>query len=176
MGRVLAVFFSRTGATQLVAHRVAHAGEWDCEALRDHEWRGGILGYLRSGYEATFGRSVAIEPLEHGLADYDLVIIGTPVWNHAVASPVRAFLERYRERLARVAFFVTCGDSGGGRVLQQMAALAGKEPVATMIVKQREIETGPFGEIEHFVLKIEHEMAMLDRARRLATRAPERTA
>ena len=174
MGTVLAVFFSRTGATQLVAQRIAHAGEWDCEAIRDHERRGGILGVLRSGYEATLGRPVAIDPPAHRLTGYDLVIVGTPVWNLSVSSPVRAFLARYREHLTRVAFFVTCGGSGGERVLAQLAALAGKVPLATMVVEQRELDRGRIegaGKIEHFVLTIEHEMALLDRARRLATQA-----
>jgi len=55
MGKVLVVFFSRTGNTQELAQELAVAGGWDCEALHDATRRGGIFGALRSGFEAVLG-------------------------------------------------------------------------------------------------------------------------
>lgn len=156
MGKVLVVFFSRTGNTQQLAQELAVAGGWDCEALRDATRRGGIFGALRSGVEALLARSAPIAPLEHDLASYDLVVVGTPVWNHAVSSPVRAFFERYRGELPRVAFFVTCHGNGARRVLVQMAQLAGREPVATLATRARDLDALPFDDLEYFVDTVEH--------------------
>lgn len=156
MRKVLVVFFSRTGNTQELAHELAIAGGWDCESLRDATRRGGILGALRSGYEALLARSAPIAPLEHDLSGYELVVVGTPVWNHAVSSPVRAFFERHRSQLRRVAFFVTCHGNGARAVLAQMARLAGREPVTTLAVRTRDVDALPFDDLEYFVDTVEH--------------------
>jgi flavodoxin len=155
MDRVLVVFFSRSGNTQRLAYQIADAGRWDSEPIADHTRRSGLVGYLRSSVEAWLGRDVRIDPLRHHLANYDLIVVGTPVWNRSLAPPVRAFLREHRDELPRVAFFATCGVSGAGRVLEQMAALAAQPPVATLIVTERELwanlSGGPTGAIDRFV-------------------------
>lgn len=159
MRKVLVIYFSRTGHTQELAHELALAGRWDCEALRDATRRGGILGALRSGVEALLARSAPIAPLEHDLSEYELVVVGTPVWNHAVSSPVRALFERHRRELPRVAFFVTCHGNGARRVLAQMAELAGREPVTTLAVRTRDLDALPYEDLEYFVDTVEHALA-----------------
>ena len=69
-------------------------------------------------------------------------MVGTPVWYAAVSSPVRTYLWMERDRLPRVAFFLTHGGFGSDRVLAQMSELAGKRPVARLVVRRREIEGG----------------------------------
>lgn len=160
MRNVLVVYFSRTGNTQMLAHDIARAGDWQHEAICDHERRGGVVGYLRCGFEAARARAVAIEPLARDVRDYDLVIVGTPVWAQSVSSPVRAFLRRYAPVLPRVAFFATCGGRGGERVLKQMAELAGQQPVATLIATERDLREGPFATIEEFVGRIRSALAV----------------
>jgi flavodoxin len=155
MDRGLVVFYSRSGNTQRLAYQVADAGQWDSEPIADHTRRGGLVGYLRSSAEAWLGREVRIDPLRHDLRSYDLVVVGTPVWNHSLCSPVRAFLREHRDELPRIAFFVTTGGRGAGRVLEQMAALAAQPPVATLIVTERELWANlagaPTGAIDRFV-------------------------
>ncbi len=159
MANVLVVFYSRSGNTQALAHALATAGGWDCEALHDPTRRGGLLGALRSGWQALRAEPAPIAPLEHDLGDYDLVVVGTPVWNHRVSSPVRAFLERHRAELRRVALFVTCHGNGARRVLAEMAALAGREPVTTLAVRARELDALAFDDVEYFVETVEHALA-----------------
>ena len=75
-------------------------------------------------------------------AAYELVVIGTPVWFWSLASPVRSWLEKQPLK-HRVAFFCTMGGSGAGRVFATMAGLAGREPVATLALLEKELD-GPF--------------------------------
>ncbi len=156
MGKVLVVFFSRTGHTRALAHELATVGDWDCEPLRDPTRRGGVLGALRCSLDALLARPAPIAPLEHRLADYDLVVVGTPVWNHAVSSPVRAFFAQHRGELSRVAFFVTCHGNGARRVLADLAALSDREPVTTLAVRARDLDALPFDDVEYFVETVEH--------------------
>lgn len=142
MSRTLVVYFSRTGYTEKVAERLAERCGAHAEAIREPRSRLGFFAYIRSAREALKGRPAQILPLLHDPKSYDLVVVGTPVWAGHVSSPVRACLEAHRESLGRVAFFCTQHASGGEKVLQEMAEISGKQPVATLVVSDAEIRQG----------------------------------
>ena len=139
MSRVLVVHYSRTGTTRKLAEAIATATGWDLEAIVDTRDRRGFLGFLRSGFEAMTGRRTRLEAVRHDLRAYDLVVIGSPVWDRSVSTPVRTFLEEHAAELPRVAFFLTFGGEGQERALAQMAALAGRAPLATLALRQEEL-------------------------------------
>ncbi len=139
--RILVVYYSRSGHTKQLAEQLARALSADLEAIADPTDRSGVRGYLRSGFEAGFQRIVPIAECTHDPNDYELVVVGTPVWNMSVSSPVRSYLHRYQDRLRKVAFFCTCGGSGGQRAFAQMARVCGLAPAATLIVREAELAT-----------------------------------
>ena len=141
MEKTLVVYFSRTGNTRRVAELLARSAAWDLEAIREPRSRDGIVGYLRSAWEASAGRTVPIEKLEHDLARYDLVVVATPVWFASVSSPVRAFFDRYRQALHEVAFVVTCGGRGAERAARQMEALARIRPRRSLLLTARDLSS-----------------------------------
>ena len=63
--KILIVFFSRTGTTGKLAESIARATHGDLESLREAKSRRGPIGWLRSGYEGTYQRSVPTLPLQH---------------------------------------------------------------------------------------------------------------
>lgn len=138
--RILLAYYTRTGTTQQLARWIAAAVDADLERIVDRSKRTGLLGYLRSGWEARTQRIVPIEPPIRDPTQYDLVVIGTPIWAESVASPVRSYLEAHRNELRTVAFFCTCGGRGDRRVFAQMAELCGVKPVATLTVRESMIE------------------------------------
>jgi len=87
--RTLVVYYSRSGHTRGVARQVAAALEADLEEIAEPTGRDGVLGYVRSALEAIFGASAEIERPRSDPGDYDLVVVGTPVWDAAVSTPVR---------------------------------------------------------------------------------------
>jgi flavodoxin len=147
--RILVVYFSRTGMTERVAQVIARALDADLEPIIDHTRRRGIIGYLRSAYQAAFGHLVAVEPATHNPWAYDLVVVGTPIWNQALSSPVRSYLERHE--FHQVAFFCTAGARAGDRVFAQMTEAAGREPIATLVLRERD-ELAPA--VEQFVAEL----------------------
>jgi hypothetical protein len=156
MRKVLTVYFSRSGNTRRVAEAMARSAGWDVEPIREQRSRAGLWGWLRSGYEATSGRTVPIEPMEHDPADYDLVVVGTPVWNSRVSSPVRTFLSQQHQKIREAAFLVTCGGRGADGAIRQMASLVGNHPRLSIVLTARDLAATDLGErIRRFIAQID---------------------
>ena len=142
MSRVLVVYYSRTGATRKVAEELAAITGWDLEPVIDTRSRGGVIGYLRSAADSLFRRPTKLIPPRHNPANYDLVVVGSPVWNGSVSTPIRTWLEERRGDLPALAFFATEGSRGAPRAFHQMAALAGGMPIATLELSSMELRHG----------------------------------
>ena len=140
--RVLVVYYSRGGNTRGIARSIAAALHADLEELTDGMERRGAWGYLRCTLDSLLRRRARLRPLTHDPYAYDLVVVGTPVWVGRTSSLVRAYLDRHRGRMARVAFFLTHGGTARDRVFEEMAVLAGARPVSCMAIREREIEIG----------------------------------
>jgi hypothetical protein len=100
------------------------------------------VGYLRSSLEASLGRVTGIEPLIYEPEDYDLVVIGSPVWNASLASPVRTYLAENHTRIKRAAFFCTFGHYGSEAMLKQMESVCGKKPEAVLVLRDGDVARG----------------------------------
>ncbi len=156
MAKDLVVYYSRSGTTRKVARQIAELLQADVEEIADTKDRKGLTGWLGSARDALLRRSADIEPAENDPADYDMVLIGTPVWGGTVSSPVRAYLEQQAGRLPEVAFFLTTGGSGVQRTFEKMAELAGQKPVAALGLRARDVHKGRHrGDVLKFIERLE---------------------
>jgi len=140
--RTLLVYYSRTGTTRAVAKLISATLGCDTEEIVDTKNRMGIVGYLRAGFDAFFRRPTLLKPTRYKPADYDLIIVGTPIWNASLSAPVRTYLTAHKGQLRKVAFFCTYGGSGSRRVFRQMAETCGLEPIDILDVREREVKRG----------------------------------
>jgi flavodoxin len=134
MSKTLVVYYSLTGNTRQIAEAIAAALDADIEVIEDTFNRDTGLGRPRSALEGLLGLRSSITPPKHDLSEYDLVVVGTPIWSARQSSPVRAYLSQHRASLERVAFFCTQGGLGGKWALQNMAKVCGQRPIARMII------------------------------------------
>jgi flavodoxin len=140
MPKILVVYYSRTGRTRTVALELAARCHADVEEIRDPTTkRLGPLGYFRCGREALRKQLAPIEPATLDAAGYDLVILGTPVWAGHMASPMRRYLQANADKLRRIGAFCTQGGSGGPKVLAEIADLAGKRTLATLVLNEADV-------------------------------------
>jgi len=139
VARILVVYYSRTGFTRTVGREIAKQCGADLESIKDLTARHHGIGYARSMIDALFHLRTTTRRIKHAPADYDLVVIGTPIWCWSVSSPVRTYIEAHRGEFRRVALFCTCGGSGQARVLQELAVLTGMTPIATLAMTDDEI-------------------------------------
>lgn len=146
MAKILVVYFSRTGYTRKVAEEIASRCGADLEAIEDLRSRAGLFGYLRSGREALRKQPADIRPAARNPSDYDLVVLGTPVWAGHVSSPMRAYLAAHGSALEQVAFFCTLGGSGAEAAFADMADLGRREPLASLALNDRELKRGGYAD------------------------------
>jgi len=149
--KTLIVYHSRSGYTRRVAESLARRLRADTEEIEVVGERPGILGYARCALEALGEVTPAIRLPRRAPADYDLVVIGTPVWFWALSSPVRSYIMEERRNFGRVGFFCTMGGSGAERAFGTMAALCGREPVATLALTDGQVDAGAATALGEFV-------------------------
>lgn len=137
--RTLVAYFSRTGHTQALAQQIALGCAADLERIQDPSERVGARHYLRSLWQAVTHHGVPIAPNRYKPAEYDLVVIGTPIWAWNMSSPVRAYISQHRGQFRRIALFCTCDGAGQAKVLADLEALCNKAPIATLAVTTKEM-------------------------------------
>jgi len=140
--RTLVAYYTRSGNSRSVAEEIARAvGGADVEEIRDTVVREGLRGYWRSFLDGMFARTTTLAASGRRVSDYDLVIVGGPVWVGAPSSPVRTWLRMHASELHAVAFFLTHGGSARDKVLATLAKVVGRSPVAVLSVREREVGT-----------------------------------
>ncbi|TWI46802.1 flavodoxin-like protein [Pseudoduganella flava] len=142
MNPYLIVYFSRSGYTRRVAEAIAAGCAADIEELRPLRDYQGIGGYLRAALDTLRLRTPELQPLTHDPSAYQLVLVGTPVWAGHVPAPVYSFLSHHGAQCRRLAAFCTMGGSGGDKVLDKIAELAGKPLAGRLVLTDRDIEAG----------------------------------
>lgn len=153
--KTLVAFYSRTGTTEKIASAIAEKTEADLEEIKDTVNRSGAMGYLRSGRDATKRKLTKLEPLKFEPDQYDLVIIGTPIWGWNVSVPVRTYITEQKDKFNQVVFFCTMGGSGDKRAFSEMEEIIGKKPIATFALTTKEVVSNNYAEaLEKFILKI----------------------
>jgi len=82
--------------------------------------------------------STTIEKMKNKPGDYDLVIIGTPIWWYSLAPAVKTYLEKYKPK--RVAFFYTCAVDNKITAFKDMEKICGKKPVASLRIDKTDMK------------------------------------
>jgi flavodoxin len=142
--KTLIVYYSRSGTTRKVAEYLAESLKADIEEIKDGG-RKGLFGWLRSGKEGFTKTASKIEDVKKFPGNYDITIIGTPVWAGNMASPIRSYMEQFGDRIEKTAFFCTCGSSEGTAFID-LRALTKKKPLATLALRMKDVKADVYKE------------------------------
>ena len=137
MKPILVVFYSRTGNTRKIAIELTKTLKADIEEVEDTIGRSGPIGWLKAGRDAGRKSLTKLKPLNMNPADYDLIIVGSPVWNDTVSTPIRTYLTEHRDSIKQAALYVT-GYTVDNSALAHMTEILNVPPVATLRLLGRE--------------------------------------
>lgn len=160
--RILVVFYSRSETTAELGGRLAAELEGDYERLHEVEFRrrAGPFGFLRSIVDVVRQRTAHLQPMAHVLANYDVVLIGTPVWAARASTPVATWLAEHWHEVRATAFFCTMGSRGSEQTFAQLQQLAHRAPLATCAISARDMkEDIAVEKVARFVLAIKDALA-----------------
>lgn len=99
--RVAIVYYTQTGRTRLVAHYIkdlliASKHQVDLYELRCVREYGN--NFPRMLIDVLLGRTVEFSGVEgYDPKNYDLLIVGTPIWVGRISPPLKSFLIKYRD-------------------------------------------------------------------------------
>ena len=152
--KILVVYYSRSGSTRKVAKALARELDADLEEIMDFADRSGKEGYNLCGKEGMMRKEVVIGQTRKDPSNYELVVVGTPIWCFNFSSPVRAYLKKYRKSIKKAAFFCSCGGFPGF-AFWDMAITLGKSPVAKLKVRMKQVKDGSYlANVKEFAEKI----------------------
>jgi flavodoxin len=121
--KTLVVYYSRTGKTRFIAEKVASELKAEIEEVVDLKNRSGRFGFLRAGYDATRGNETKIGEMQKPPSDFELIVVGTPVWNSRPASAISTYLKRSDFIGKKVAVFFTNEGMGDEKAVERTKAL-----------------------------------------------------
>jgi len=154
--KTLIIYYSRTGVTKKVAEILKQKLNCDIEEIIDTKDRKGPMGYMMGGRDAMKEYPTEIKPTTKNPADYELVIIGTPVWASNMAPAIRTYITDQKDKIKKVALLATYGGSGYEKTFKRMSDLVGAQSVATLGLKTIEVSQNKTEEkINQFIAKLQ---------------------
>ncbi|MBD3389323.1 MAG: hypothetical protein GF416_09505 [Candidatus Altiarchaeales archaeon] len=141
----LVVYYSRSGNTRKVAEEVANLLGAEIDEIEEDKSRGGPLGFIFSCLDGVLKKEARIRMPEANHSQYDLLVLGTPVWAGSMSTPMRSYLKLACKSLPRVAFFCTHGGSGASKAFLEMSKVCGSDPIATLALTEKELAQQRYG-------------------------------
>lgn len=111
--RAIVVYFSLEGNSKYVADVIAEYMEADTlrlEPAKDYP-KGNVGKYFWGGKSVVFGDKPKLLSYNFNANEYDLIIIGTPVWAGSFTPPIKTFLRENDLKNKKIALFAC--NSGG---------------------------------------------------------------
>ena len=136
--KILVAYYSIHGHTQKVAQKIARILKADLEKLKDTKDRSHLTSWAKSSFDEELRTPTKIVSPENNSSNYDLVIIGTQIWD-GVSPPVKAYL--LKNKFKKVAFFATFG-AAAENAIYYMGQLTKKSPIANLEIQDRKIDLG----------------------------------
>ena len=138
--KILVVYYSKTGHTRKIAQDIAKQMEADLDEITDQKKRTGLLGFVFGGRDALTGKETRISKIGKNPAEYDLVILGSPIWAGNITPAVRTYINQYGDSIRSTAFFFSSSGKTPDQIFEKLLNLLKKKPVAVTGVPVSEMK------------------------------------
>jgi flavodoxin len=163
--KVLVVYYSRTGFTKTLAEDLAKKLNADLEEVKTQKSYEGFFGYQRALIHALFNHQPKIDRIKVKLEDYDLVMIGGPIWWNSMPGPIRTFLIKNKNKFSNIAFFSSQGGTfRRERMFTQMENVVRRGPRATLSISDNDIDSGEYKKMVNvFINKLQDDRVKIEK-------------
>lgn len=139
MRNILVAYFSAEGTTAKIAKQLADAigaalfeiAPKEPYTAADIRWTNPLA---RCNKEKFGNKDVPIAQTVQNMADYDLVLIGFPIWYYGAPNIVNTFVKAYDFEGKKIGLFATSGGSSMGKTAEKLKPyLNGGEIIAAKL-------------------------------------------
>ena len=123
--RTLVVYYSKTGTTEKVAQSIVDLTGFDAEGLQFDE------------------KTKTVTSVKN-LADYERVILLSPVWAFSIAEPMKKYIAQHKANMKHYDLVVTCGMWGLRGSVKYCKNTIGISPRQALLFKAKDVKTGDF--------------------------------
>lgn len=149
--KILVAYYSLNGHARKIGGEIAKILKADVEEIKDTKERSNVISWQSSAFEDELHTPTKIQKPSKNSYDYDLVVIGTPIWDGLVP-PVKAYLSN--NNFKKVAFFSTFGAAAED-AFYVMSSICKKKPIATLEIQDRQVfNDGGMGRIKIFCREV----------------------
>lgn len=126
MSKTLVAYFSASGVTATAAKTLAEAANADLYEIKpttpytnaDLNWNNRQSRSSVEMNDPTFRPPLADK--NAGIAEYDVIFVGFPIWWYVAPTIINTFLESYDFSGKTIVLFATSGGSGFGRTVEKL--------------------------------------------------------
>jgi flavodoxin len=149
--KTLTVYFTRSGNTEMVVKKIHESIGGEVELISEQVSRKGIVGWLKTGSGNAKREVAEIGETQYDPADYDLVILASPIWAGTVSSPMRGYIAENREKLGRTAVFLTNDSGAVDNAFVEIRELLVNPPLVEGSLQRSKIKTEFKSTVDTFV-------------------------
>ena len=139
------VYYSMHGNVRYVAEKAAKELGADLIELKPVKAYPdkGAMQFIWGGSAVMFKKKPDLEPYSFNASDYDLVIIGTPVWASSFTPPLRTFFESHDLTGKKIAAIVTSAGGNSVKCIEAIkeAAKTGKLAATLSLIDPKDKST-----------------------------------
>jgi len=120
MSKILIVYYSLTGNTKFIAEALRDTIEADILELKPiKELKANSSSrFMWGGYQSTMKKKPKLMEFDTNPLEYDLIILGTPVWAWNISPPMRSFLSKFDLTGKNVALWM-CHAGDGVKAMER---------------------------------------------------------
>lgn len=117
----LIIYYSFEGSTKFIAETIAKETGADLLELKpEKELKShGFSKYIWGGRQVVMKIKPKLLPFAKNPNDYDVIIIGTPVWAYTFTPPLRTFFSEVKLQNKKIVLFC-CSDGEKGKIFENM--------------------------------------------------------
>ncbi len=121
MSKILIVYYSLTGNNKFIAEAIKEEMDADILAIKPVKELNPEKStrFFWGGYQANMKKKPKLEPFDTNPLDYDLIILGFPVWSWTFSPPTRTFINNYDLTDKKVALW-SCSAGGTEKGLDKI--------------------------------------------------------
>ena len=130
--KTLFVYYSLTGNGDLIAEFMREKGAEVRKVETAKPMPRSFFGaIMKGGFLATIGHKSKLCPWDQSSEEYDRIVIGSPIWNGRLSSPINTVLSCLELTGKEVSFLLY---AGGGTAPKAEKRIAKESPKASVIV------------------------------------------